>query len=74
MVIILVFCWYCSGLVCQFNIGIVVVGELVIFQGGIEWLCENGVKVIDMQSQICIDLFGGFILVYFEVWNEDIGE
>ncbi len=74
MVTTLAPCWYCSGLVRQFGIGTVVVGESVTFQGGIEWLREAGVKVIDMQSQACVDLLGGFIAAHPEVWNEDIGE
>ena len=40
-------CWYCSGLVRQFGIGTVVVGESRTFQGGIEWLHESGVRVIE---------------------------
>src|SRR6202453_1004497 len=27
-------CWYCSGLLCQFQIGAVVVGEAENFEGG----------------------------------------
>lgn len=67
-------CWYCSGLIRQFNIGTVVVGESVNFQGGIEWLRENGVNVIDLKSAECIDMMAGFIRDYPELWNEDIGE
>src|SRR5262245_14585707 len=67
-------CWYCSGLVVQFQIGTVVVGESRTFQGGIEWLRERGVKVIDLQSQECERLLGGYIAAHPEVWNEDIGE
>ena len=61
MVTTLAPCWYCSGLVRQFGIGTVIVGESVTFQGGIEWLRENGVEVIDMNSQKCIEMLGGFI-------------
>ncbi len=43
MVTTLAPCWYCSGLVRQFGIGTVIVGESVNFDGGIEWLRENGV-------------------------------
>ena len=46
MVTTLAPCWYCSGLVRQFNIGTVVVGESVNFEGGIAWLRENGVRVM----------------------------
>ena len=38
-------CWYCSGLVRQFGIGTVVIGESRTFQGGADWLRENGVTV-----------------------------
>ena len=62
------------GLVRQFNIGTVVVGESRTFQGGIDWLRENGVNVIDLDSQECVDLLGGFIAQHPEIWNEDIGE
>lgn len=73
MVTTLAPCWYCSGLVRQFGIGTVIVGESVNFQGGIEWLRENGVKIIDLNSQECIDLLRGFIEGNPEIWNEDIG-
>ena len=56
MVTTLAPCWYCSGLVRQFSIGTVIVGESVNFQGGIDWLRENGVEVIDMNSQECIEM------------------
>ena len=74
MVTTLAPCWYCSGLVRQFGIGTVIVGESVTFQGGIEWLRENGVEVVDMNSQECIEMLGGFIAQHPEIWNEDIGE
>lgn len=74
MVTTLAPCWYCSGLVRQFNIGTVVVGESVNFQGGIAWLKENGVEVIDLNSAECIELLGDYIAANPEIWNEDIGE
>jgi cytosine deaminase len=73
MVTTLAPCWYCSGLVRQFNIGTVVVGESVNFQGGLDWLRENGVRVVDLASRECIDLLATFIRDHPEVWNEDIG-
>jgi cytosine deaminase len=66
-------CWYCSGLVRQFGIGTVVVGESVNFAGGLQWLRENGVKVVDLRSAECIDMLAGFISVHPGLWNEDIG-
>lgn len=74
MVTTLAPCWYCSGLVRQFGIGTVIIGESQTFQGGIDWLRENGVEVIDMNSDECIDLLAAFITAYPDVWNEDIGE
>ena len=74
MVTTLAPCWYCSGLVRQFRIGTLVVGESRNFAGGLEWLRENGVKVIDLDNQECYDLLAGYIAAHPEVWHEDIGE
>lgn len=74
MVTTLAPCWYCSGLVMQFKIGTVVVGESKTFQGGIDWLRENGVEVIDLDSNTCFEMLNEFISKHPEVWNEDIGE
>lgn len=74
MVTTLAPCWYCSGLVRQFRIGTVVVGESRTFQGGIGWLRQNGVNVIDLDSQDCRELLEGFIAENPQIWNEDIGE
>lgn len=74
MVTTLAPCWYCSGLVRQFKIGTVVVGESVNFSGGIDWLRENGVEVIDLASQECVELLASYIESHPDVWNEDIGE
>ena len=74
MVTTLAPCWYCSGLVRQFNIGTVVVGESVTFAGGIGWLRENGVNVIDLNDERCIGMMREFIAARPELWNEDIGE
>jgi cytosine/creatinine deaminase len=67
-------CWYCSGLVRQFGIATVVVGESRTFQGGIDWLREAGVQVIDRDSDECAELLQSFIAERPEVWDEDIGE
>ncbi len=67
-------CWYCSGLIRQFKIGTVVVGETINFGGGLEWLRENGVKVINLDSKECVEMLSDYIKDNPEVWNEDIGE
>jgi cytosine deaminase len=74
MVTTLAPCWYCSGLVRQFRIGTLVVGESRTFAGGLDWLRENGVKVIDLDSSECRELLENYIAAYPDVWNEDIGE
>ena len=67
-------CWYCSGLVRQFRIGTLVVGESVNLAGGIDWLRENGVVVIDLASPECVRLLADYIEANPDVWREDIGE
>jgi cytosine deaminase len=74
MVTTLAPCYYCSGLVRQFGIGSVVVGESVNFQGGVDWLRESGIEVVDLASAECIEMLGTFIADHPELWNEDIGE
>jgi creatinine deaminase len=67
-------CWYCSGLVRQFGIGRVVVGEDVNFHGGQEWLAEHGTEVVVVNDPDLIAMMADYIRVNPEVWNEDIGE
>jgi cytosine/creatinine deaminase len=67
-------CWLCSGLIRQFGIGTVVVGESRTFQGGAAWLAEHGVTVVDLDSDACAELLGGFIAARPAIWDEDIGE
>ena len=67
-------CWYCSGLIRQFNIKTVIVGESINFSGGIEWLKERGVTIIDLQSELCISMLGQYIRENPDIWNEDVGE
>jgi creatinine deaminase len=74
MVTTLAPCWYCSGLVRQFGIRTLVVGESRTFSGGIEWLREAGVKVFDLDSKECANLMETYIREHPEIWHEDIGE
>jgi creatinine deaminase len=73
MVTTLAPCWYCSGLVRQFRFGILVVGESRTFAGGLDWLRENGVTVIDLDNRECRELLESYVALHPEVWNEDIG-
>lgn len=74
MVTTLAPCWYCSGLIRQFKIKTVVVGESVNFSGGVEWLKQHGVEVIDLHSETCIAMLANYIRDNQEIWNEDIGK
>ncbi|MGW7068482.1 nucleoside deaminase [Streptomyces sp. NPDC054855] len=66
-------CWYCSGLVRQFGISRVVVGEARTFRGGIGWLAEHGVEIVVLDDQGCAAMMGDFIEARPELWHEDIG-
>ncbi len=74
MVTTLAPCWYCSGLVRQFGIRTLVVGESRTFTGGLDWLRSAGVKVFDLDSQECVTLMKDYIREHPEIWYEDIGE
>jgi creatinine deaminase len=67
-------CWYCSGLVRQFGIGRVVVGDDQTFLGGQDWLEENGVEVSVVNDPTLIAMMGAFTVDHPALWNEDIGE
>jgi len=74
MVTTLAPCWYCSGLVRQFQFGTLVVGESRTFAGGLDWLRENGVDVIELDNVECREMMEAYIDAHPEIWNEDIGE
>jgi cytosine deaminase len=73
MVTTLAPCWYCSGLIRQFGIGRVVVGESINLDGGSNWLQENDVEVVDLNSHECTRMLGAFIREHPDLWHEDIG-
>ena len=67
-------CWYCSGLVRQFGIGRVLVGDDKNFMGGQDWIAEHGTDVKVMNDPELIQLMSDFIDANPTLWNEDIGE
>ena len=73
MVTTLAPCWYCSGLIRQFGFRTVIVGERRNFQGGIDWLRELGIKIIDLDSEQCVRIMADYIRAHPDIWNEDIG-
>ena len=66
-------CWYCSGLVRQFGISRVLVGEDVTFSGGHDWLREQGVEVEIVRDPALVAMMELFIADQPALWNEDIG-
>jgi cytosine deaminase len=66
-------CWYCSGLIRQFGISRVVIGEARTFVGGHDWLAENGVEVVVLDDERCVRMMREFIAARPDLWNEDIG-
>ncbi|MDI2130699.1 nucleoside deaminase [Yinghuangia seranimata] len=73
MVTTLAPCWYCSGLVRQFGISRIVVGESVTFTGGQGWLAEHGVEVVLLDDPECVAMMREFTATNPALWNEDIG-
>lgn len=67
-------CWYCSGLVRQFGIGRVVIGEVRNFHGGHDWLAEHGVRIVVLDDAECVRMMAEFVETHPHLWNEDIGE
>jgi cytosine deaminase len=66
-------CWYCSGLVRQFGISRVVIGEAETFRGGHDWLAEHGVDIVLLDDPGCTAMMRAFIRDHPDLWNEDIG-
>ncbi|TCK20363.1 nucleoside deaminase [Pseudonocardia endophytica] len=66
-------CWYCSGLVRQFGIGAVLIGEARTFHGGHDWLASHGVEIRIVDDPRCVSLMESFVAERPDLWNEDIG-
>ena len=66
-------CLYCSGLIRQFRIGRVVIGEARTFGGDFDWLRDGGVEVTNLDDDGCVAMMSAFIAGNPELWQEDIG-
>ena len=67
-------CWYCSGLVRQFGISNVLIGEATTFHGVHDWLAEHGVGITVVEDAALVELMTTFIAERPELWYEDIGQ
>ena len=67
-------CYMCAGAIVQFGIKKVFAGENETFDGGMEFMQEHGVEVVNMDLDECKQMMGEFIDKNPSLWNEDIGE
>ena len=51
-----------------------IVGDAVNAQGGMHWLRDHGIDVLDLHAQECIELIAGFQQLRPDLWKECIGE
>ena len=67
-------CHMCTGAILLYGIPRVVLGENRTFLGAEDLLREQGVEVVNLDSEECYRLMQEFIAEHPELWNEDIGE
>jgi cytosine/creatinine deaminase len=67
-------CHLCSGAAVQFGVPKVIVGESVNFGGAPEFMRSQGIEVVDLHDQECIEMMAQFIREHPSLWNEDIGK
>lgn len=67
-------CPMCTGAILLYGIPKVVIGENKTFLGSEDLLRNQGVEVIVLNNQECVDLMNSFIKLHPEIWYEDIGE
>jgi cytosine deaminase len=67
-------CAMCTGAILLYEIPKVVIGENRTFLGAEDLLRSNGVEVVVVDDQRCVDMMTSFIAARPELWNEDIGE
>jgi creatinine deaminase len=67
-------CPMCTGAILLYGIPKVVIGENKTYMGAEELLREQGVEVIVLNDDACIQMMENFIRTRPNLWNEDIGE
>ena len=68
-------CYYCSGLIRQFGIPTLIVAESTNSPsgGGVPWLAEYGVEVVQFEVPELIEMFRTWTEANPEIWAEDAG-
>lgn len=67
-------CWFCSGLIRQFSVPRVVIGNSEHYRGGMDWLEGIGVEIIDLADRGCIDMMSEYMETYPDVLLAGRGE
>lgn len=67
-------CMMCTGACLMYGVKRVVLGENKNFMGGEDLLKSNGVEVVNMNDEMCMEIMEKFIKERPEEWFEDIGE
>lgn len=66
-------CDMCTGTILLYKIPVVVIGENQTFKGPEDYSRSRGIELINLNSEICVQLMQDFIRDKPELWNEDIG-
>ena len=66
-------CPMCTGAILLYGIPKVIIGENQTFMGAEQLLIDNGVKIVVVNDDECIEMMKSFIKTNPDLWNEDIG-
>ena len=66
-------CIMCTGTALLYRIPRVIVGENLNFLGAEDLFRQNGVEVVVLDDEECIQMMREFIRDHADLWNEDIG-
>jgi cytosine deaminase len=66
-------CIMCTGTALLYRIPRVIVGENRNFLGAEDLFRQNGVEVVVLDDEECIQMMREFIRDHADLWNEDIG-
>lgn len=66
-------CPMCTGAILLYRIPMVIIGENKTYMGAEALLNQNGVDVMVINDQGCIQMMEDFIRTNPGLWNEDIG-
>lgn len=67
-------CIMCTGTALLYRIPRVIVGENRNFLGAEDLFRLNGVEVVVLDDEECIQIMREFIRAHGDLWNEDIGK